>query len=44
VISVANQRRSILLPRTLASRRLEGAAFAAGRLRVAFGEKEEHGE
>jgi arsenite-transporting ATPase len=41
VVQVANQRRHILLPRTLASRRLKGAAFAERRLRVAFGEKEE---
>ena len=32
-----------LLPRTLASRRLLGAAFEDQRLRVAFGEKEDHG-
>jgi arsenite/tail-anchored protein-transporting ATPase len=40
VVQVDNQRRHILLPRTLASRRLLGAAFAGQRLRVAFGEKE----
>jgi hypothetical protein len=40
---VKNQRRNILLPRTLASRRLLGAALAEGRLRVAFGEREDHG-
>jgi hypothetical protein len=33
----------VVLPRTLASRRLLGAAFAEQRLRVAFGDKEEHG-
>jgi arsenite/tail-anchored protein-transporting ATPase len=44
VISVDNQRRHILLPRTLASRRLLGAAFTEGRLRVAFGEKEKQVE
>ena len=43
VVSVKNQRRNILLPRTLASRRLLGAALAEGRLRVAFGEREDHG-
>jgi arsenite-transporting ATPase len=42
VVSVKNQRRNILLPRTLASRRLLGAALTEGRLRVAFGEREEH--
>ena len=42
VIQVNNQRRTLLLPRTLASRRLLGAAFADGRLRVAFGGKEKH--
>jgi arsenite-transporting ATPase len=41
VVQVDNQRRHILLPRTLASRRLLGAAFADQRLRVGFGEKEE---
>ncbi len=41
VVQVNNQRRHILLPRTLASRRLLGAAFAEQRLRVGFGEKEE---
>jgi arsenite-transporting ATPase len=41
VVSVKNQRRNILLPRTLASRRLLGAALAEGRLRVAFGERED---
>jgi arsenite/tail-anchored protein-transporting ATPase len=40
VVSVDNQRRHILLPRTLASRRLLGAGFQEQRLRVAFGEKE----
>jgi alkanesulfonate monooxygenase SsuD/methylene tetrahydromethanopterin reductase-like flavin-dependent oxidoreductase (luciferase family) len=43
VVQVANQRRHVLLPRTLASRRLLGAAFEDQRLRVAFGEKEAHG-
>ena len=40
MVQVDNQRRHILLPRTLASRRLLGAAFADQRLRVGFGEKE----
>jgi arsenite-transporting ATPase len=44
VVQVDNQRRNILLPRTLASRRLLGAAFADRRLRVAFGEKERNAE
>jgi arsenite-transporting ATPase len=43
VVQVDNQRRHVVLPRTLASRRLLGAAFAEQRLRVAFGDKEEHG-
>jgi arsenite-transporting ATPase len=43
VVSVKNQRRNILLPRTLASRRLLGAALVEGRLRVGFGEREAHG-
>jgi arsenite/tail-anchored protein-transporting ATPase len=42
VVQVDNQRRHVVLPRTLASRRLLGAAFADQRLRVAFGDKEEH--
>jgi arsenite-transporting ATPase len=42
VVSVDNQRRHILLPRTLASRKLTGAAFADQKLRVGFGEKESH--
>jgi arsenite-transporting ATPase len=40
VVQVDNQRRHVALPRTLASRRLEGAAFQDQRLRVAFGAKE----
>jgi len=44
VIQVDNQRRNILLPRTLASRRLLGAAFADRRLRVAFGEREKNAQ
>jgi arsenite-transporting ATPase len=43
VVQVDNQRRHVLLPRTLASRRLLGAAFEGQHLRVAFGEKEAHG-
>lgn len=43
VVSVDNQRRHILLPRTLVSRRLLGAAFADQRLRVAFGGREHDG-
>jgi arsenite-transporting ATPase len=42
VVQVDNQRRHVVLPRTLASRKLLGAAFAEQRLRVAFGDKEEH--
>jgi arsenite-transporting ATPase len=41
VVQVNNQRRHMLLPRTLVSRRLLGAAFADQRLRVGFGEKED---
>jgi arsenite-transporting ATPase len=44
VVQVDNHRRHILLPRTLTSRPIEGAAFADQRLRVAFGEKEEYAE
>jgi arsenite/tail-anchored protein-transporting ATPase len=44
VVQVDNQRRNILLPRTLASRALLGAAFEDQRLRVTFGEKEGHGQ
>jgi arsenite-transporting ATPase len=40
VVQVDNQRRHVSLPRTLAARRLEGAAFRDRRLRVAFGAKE----
>jgi arsenite-transporting ATPase len=40
VVQVDNQRRHVALPRALAARRLEGAAFKDRRLRVAFGEKE----
>ena len=44
IVQVDNQRRHLVLPRTLASRRLLGAAFTEQRLRVAFGNKEDHGE
>ena len=40
-IQVDNQRRHFVLPRTLAGRPVEGAAFKEQRLRVAFGAKEE---
>jgi arsenite-transporting ATPase len=40
VVQVDNHKRHVLLPRTLASRRLLGAAFKDRRLRVAFGEKD----
>lgn len=43
VVQVDHRKRYILLPRTLASRRLLGAAFSEQRLRVAFGERERHG-
>jgi arsenite-transporting ATPase len=43
VVQVDNQRRHVLLPRSLAARRLLGAAFVDHRLRVGFGEKEAHG-
>ena len=36
--------RNFLLPRSLASRRLLGAAFKEQRLRVQFGEKGRHAE
>jgi arsenite-transporting ATPase len=42
VVQVDNQRRHVVLPRTLASRRLLGAAFEEQRLRVRFGDKEGH--
>jgi arsenite-transporting ATPase len=41
VVQVDNQRRHIMLPRSLASRSLTGAAFVEQRLRVGFGAKEE---
>ncbi|HET7747634.1 MAG TPA: ArsA family ATPase, partial [Vicinamibacteria bacterium] len=44
VVQVDNQRRHFVLPRTLASRSVKSAVFSEQRLRVAFGEKEAHGE
>jgi hypothetical protein len=43
VVQVDNQRRHLVLPRSLASRPVVGAAFKEERLRVAFGDKEAHG-
>jgi len=43
VVQVDNQRRHLLLPRSLAARKLMGAAFCEQRLRVGFGEKETDG-
>jgi len=43
VVSVDNQRRHVLLPRSLAGRRLQGAAFSGQRLRVGFGGREHDG-
>ena len=40
VVQVDNQRRHLVLPRSLAARPVVGAAFREERLRVAFGEKE----
>jgi arsenite-transporting ATPase len=40
VVQVDNQRRHLVLPRTLAGRAVASAAFADQRLRVAFGKKE----
>jgi len=42
VVQVDNQRRNVVLPRTLACRELLGAAFQGQHLRVAFGAKEDH--
>lgn len=42
VVQVDNQRRNVVLPRTLASRELLSAAFQGQHLRVAFGAKEDH--
>jgi arsenite-transporting ATPase len=44
VVQVDNQRRNLVLPRMLAARKLTGAAFDRGRLRIGFGEKEIHGQ
>ncbi|HEV7499238.1 MAG TPA: ArsA family ATPase [Vicinamibacteria bacterium] len=41
VVQVDNQRRHLLLPRSLAARKLLGAAFDQQRLRVSFGAKED---
>jgi arsenite-transporting ATPase len=43
VVQVDNQRRHLVLPRSLTSRPVLGAAFKEERLRVAFGDKEAHG-
>jgi arsenite/tail-anchored protein-transporting ATPase len=43
VVQVDNQRRHLLLPRSLATRTLLGAAFEEQRLRVGFGAKEDDG-
>jgi arsenite-transporting ATPase len=40
VVQVDNQRRHLVLPRTLAGRAVEGAAFDDAWLRVTFGDKE----
>jgi arsenite-transporting ATPase len=40
VVQVDNQRRHLVLPRSLAGRRVLSAAFAEARLKVAFGAKE----
>ena len=40
VVQVDNQRRHLVLPRTLAGRQVASAAFADQRLRVVFGAKE----
>jgi arsenite-transporting ATPase len=40
VVQVDNQRRHLVLPRTLAGRPVAGAGFTDQRLRVAFGDKE----
>jgi arsenite/tail-anchored protein-transporting ATPase len=42
VVQVDNQRRHFVLPRAVAGRTVTGAAFSDERLRVAFGDKEEH--
>jgi len=40
VVQVDNQRRHLVLPRSLAGRQVKSAAFADQRLRVGFGAKE----
>jgi arsenite-transporting ATPase len=40
VVQVDNQRRHLILPRSLTGREVAGAAFAEQRLRVTFGDKE----
>jgi arsenite-transporting ATPase len=42
VVQVDNQKRHLMLPRSLSGRRVLSAAFADARLRVAFGAKEPH--
>ncbi len=44
VVQVDNHRRHVLLPRSLAGRRVTGAVYAEARLRVSFGGKERDGE
>ena len=44
IVQVDNQRRNILLPRTLAGRRLTSALFAEGRLKVSFGPRERNAQ
>ena len=44
ILQVDNYRRHILLPRTLAYREVEKAAYADGQLRVSFGERVRHAE
>ncbi len=42
IVSINNQRRNVALPRSVATRKLEGAAFRDGHLRIAFGKREDH--
>ena len=42
VVQVDNQKRHLMLPRSLAGRPVMSAAFAEQRLRVVFGDKEPH--
>ena len=44
ILQVDNHRRHILLPRTLAYRDVDKAAYAEGRLRVSFGERARHAQ